>query len=179
MTETSSSSSSSSSSATTIISKDLPSEHVLAVERFFEGVGIHASPPQNSTSKDFYSDLFRDLFKVNHVQRGRVSCIVPVLPVVGNYYNGLHGGAVAAIAERASIACARTVVADDKELFLGELSISYLSAAKLNEVLVVEGSVLRGGRNLTVVASEFRIKKTKKLVFTSRATFYHIPAAKL
>ena len=31
-----------------------------------------------------------------------------------------------------SIACARTVVAGDKELFLGELSISYLSAATLN-----------------------------------------------
>jgi hypothetical protein len=30
-----------------------------------------------------------------------------------------------------SIACARTVVAGDKELFLGELSISYLSAATL------------------------------------------------
>ncbi|KAF9668919.1 hypothetical protein SADUNF_Sadunf14G0053600 [Salix dunnii] len=174
MTETSSSSSSK-----TIISKDIPSEHVLAVKEIFERVGIHASLPQNSTSKDFYSDLFRDLFKVDHVQRGRVSCIVPVLPVVCNYYNGLHGGAVAAIAERASIACARTVVADNKQLFLGELSISYLSAAKLKEVLVVEGSVLRSGRNLTVVASEFRIKKTKKLVFTSRATFYHIPAAKL
>jgi len=75
MTETSSSS--------TSISKDLPSEHVLAVKRFFESVGIHASLPQNSTSKDFYSDLFRDLFKAGHVQRGHVSCIVPVLPVVG------------------------------------------------------------------------------------------------
>lgn len=167
------------SSSSTTISKDLPSEHVLAVKRFFESVGIHASLPQNSTSKDFYSDLFRDLFKVGHVQRGHVSCIVPVLPVVGNYYKGLHGGAVGAIAERASIACARTVVADDKKLFLGELSICYLSAAKLNEVLLVEGSVLKSGRNLTVVASEFRIKETKKLVFTSRATFYHMPAAKL
>ena len=74
--------SSSSSSATTIISKDLPSDHVLAVKRIFESVGIHASLPQNSTSNDFYSDLFRDLFKVDHVQRGHVSCIVPVLPVV-------------------------------------------------------------------------------------------------
>ncbi|KAF9687792.1 hypothetical protein SADUNF_Sadunf02G0130000 [Salix dunnii] len=96
-----------------------------------------------------------------------------------NYFNGLHGGAVGAIAERVSIACARTVVAGDKELFLGELSISYLSAATLNEVLVVEATVARSGRNLTVVASEFRIKKTRKLVYTSRATFYHMPLAKL
>ncbi|KAJ6344210.1 hypothetical protein OIU76_005852 [Salix suchowensis] len=166
MTETSSSSSS---SATTIISKDLPSENVLAVERFFEGVGIHASPLRTPLLKTFIPISFATSSKLTMSN-------VAVSP---NYYNGLHGGAVAAIAERASIACARTVVADDKELFLGELSISYLSAAKLNEVLVVEGSVLRRGRNLTVVASEFRIKKTKKLVFTSHATFYHIPAAKL
>lgn len=46
-----------------------------------------------------------------------------------NIYGGLHGGAVAAITERMSIACARTVVSDDKELFLGELGISYLSSA--------------------------------------------------
>ncbi|CAK7348032.1 unnamed protein product [Dovyalis caffra] len=147
------------------------------VKGFLADVGIHASLPQNSFSKDFYSDIFRDLLKADNVQRRLVSCIVPVLPVIGNYFGSLHGGAVGAIAERVSVACARTVVADDKKLFLGELSISYLSAAKLNEVLMVEASVVRSGRNLTVVASEFRIKKTRKLVYTSRATFYHMPAA--
>lgn len=171
-------SSSSSSSSTTTISKDLPSDYVSAVKGFFADVGIHASLPQNS-SKDFYSDLIRDLLKVDNVLRGRVSCIFSVSPALGNYFNGLHGGAVGAIAERVSIACARTVVAGDKELFLGELSISYLSAATLNEVLVVEAAVARSGRNLTVVASEFRIKKTRKLVYTSRATIYHMPPAKL
>lgn len=39
---------------------------------------------------------------------------------------------MAAVAETVSIACARTVVAEDKELSLGELSISYLSSAPLN-----------------------------------------------
>ncbi|KAG5251526.1 hypothetical protein OIU76_007740 [Salix suchowensis] len=171
--------SSSSSSSTATISKDPPSDYVSAVKGFFADIGIYATLPQNSLSKDFYSDLMCDLLKADNVLRGRVSCVFPVLPVVGNYYNGLHGGAVGAIAERVSIACARTVVAGDKELFLGELSISYLSAASLNEVLVVEATVIRSGRNLTVVASEFRIKKTRKLVYTSRATFYHMPLAKL
>ncbi|CAK7348030.1 unnamed protein product [Dovyalis caffra] len=111
--------SSSSSSSTTTFSKDLPSEYAFEVKSFFGRVGIHASLPQKSTSKDFYSDLIRDLLKADHVRRGHITCIVPVLPVVGNKYNGLHGGAVGAIAERVSVACARTVVADDKELFLG------------------------------------------------------------
>lgn len=44
----------------------------------------------------------------------------------------MHGGAVGAIAERVSIACARTVMGKDKELFLGELRMSYLSAAPTN-----------------------------------------------
>lgn len=36
---------------------------------------------------------------------------------------------MASIAERLSLACAKTVVSEDKPLFLGELSMSYLSAA--------------------------------------------------
>lgn len=52
--------------------------------------------------------------------------------VLQNYFLGLHGGAVAAVAEAISIACARTVVAEDTEIFLGELSMSYLSGAPLN-----------------------------------------------
>lgn len=47
------------------------------------------------------------------------------------------------------------------------------------EVLAVDGSVVRSGRNLTVVAIEFRIKKTQKPVYLARATLYHMPASKL
>lgn len=36
------------------------------------------------------------------------------------------------VAEKLSYACARTVVDADKEIFLGELGISYLSAAPMN-----------------------------------------------
>lgn len=49
-----------------------------------------------------------------------------------NIYGYLHGGFVAAAAEFLSIACARTVVGEDKKLFIGELSISYLSGAPEN-----------------------------------------------
>jgi len=36
------------------------------------------------------------------------------------------------LTEILSTACARTVVAEDKELFLGEISISYMSATPVN-----------------------------------------------
>lgn len=44
---------------------------------------------------------------------------------------------------------------------------------------MVEGSVVRSGRNLTVIAIEFRLKDNEKLVYTSRATFYNAPIASL
>jgi hypothetical protein len=50
---------------------------------------------------------------------------------VQNAYNTLHGGAVAAVAEAVGMACARAA-AGDKEMFLGELSTAYLSAARLD-----------------------------------------------
>lgn len=49
--------------------------------------------------------------------------------VMQNIYGGMHGGAVAAVAEMVAIACARTVVGKDKEIFLGDLSNTYLSVA--------------------------------------------------
>ncbi|KDP28674.1 hypothetical protein JCGZ_14445 [Jatropha curcas] len=171
-------SSSSPSSAT--VSEHLPPEYVTAVKDFLVDCGMSATAfSDKHDSKDFYSDLIRDLLKTDIVQRGRVSCVFSVLPAVTNLYNGLLGGAIGAIAERVAIACARTVVAEDKNLFLGELSISYLSAAPQSEELVVDGSVVRSGRNLTVIAVEFRIKKSWKLVYIARATLYHMPVAKL
>jgi acyl-coenzyme A thioesterase 13 len=45
--------------------------------------------------------------------------------------------------------------------------------------VIVDGSVVRSGRNLTVVAVEFKLRKTGQLVYTARATFYNMPIAKL
>ncbi|XP_050203790.1 uncharacterized protein LOC126653853 [Mercurialis annua] len=165
----------STSTAATISLNNPPPESVGYITEFFSDTTI----PDKSLSYNFYSHFISHILKPDLVQRGRVSCTATVLPSVINSYNGLHGGAVAAIAERVAIACARTVVAEDKEIFLGELSMSYLSAAQQNEVLVVDGSVVRSGRNLTVVAMEFKIKETQKPVYLARATFYHMPVAKL
>lgn len=44
----------------------------------------------------------------------------------------LHGLAVASVAERVAIACAKTVLGEEKDLFLGELSNTYLSSAPRN-----------------------------------------------
>lgn len=43
----------------------------------------------------------------------------------------------------------------------------------------VEGQILRKGRSVVVTTVEFRLKDTKKLCYTSRATFYIMPVASL
>jgi len=49
----------------------------------------------------------------------------------------------------------------------------------LQSELLVEGTVVRTGRNLSVVTVEFKIKETMKVTYLSRATFYHSPISKL
>ncbi|KAI8543824.1 hypothetical protein RHMOL_Rhmol08G0249200 [Rhododendron molle] len=151
-------------------------------------VTVRARPNPNSPFRN--SDLF-DVFHAALIKgRLRISIwgeyiLPPSLLPKGNsnfsknIYGTLHGGAVASVAEIMSIACARTVVGEDKELFLGELSTTYLSAATRNAELTVDASVIRSGRSLTVIAVEFKVKDTGKLVYTSHATFYNTPVASL
>lgn len=55
----------------------------------------------------------------------------------------------------------------------------YLFATLLQAEVIIDGSVVRSGRNLTVIAQEFKLKETGKLIYTARATFYHTPVSKL
>ncbi|XP_074263274.1 uncharacterized protein LOC141586061 [Silene latifolia] len=146
---------------------------------FFQVLGISTSLPDFVNSDDFYSRLFGRVLTVDSISRGHVTCSFTVLPCLVNIYNGLNGGAVAAVVERLAIACARTVVPEDKSLFLGEMSVSYLSAATINSVLIADASLVRSGRNLSVVSVELKLKETAKLVYTAHATFFHLPASKL
>ncbi|OMO78641.1 Thioesterase superfamily [Corchorus capsularis] len=149
------------------------------VMRFFKSVGISDPNVDNFSSKDYYSNLLCAYLKTDTVSRGRVTCFATVGPPITNFFGGFHGGAVAAIAERVAIATARTLLGEDKDIFLGELGISYLSAASKDAELIVDGSIVRSGRNITVVGVEFKMKNSGKLVYTCRATFYNSPVAKL
>ncbi|KAM3698649.1 hypothetical protein ACJW31_06G203600 [Castanea mollissima] len=174
-------------------------------------MGINSdSVPDICKTKDFYSHLIHHIIKPDQVLRGRITCLLTVNPALSNIYGNFHGGAVAAVAEKVSYACARTVLAENKDIFLGELSISYLYFTEDNSRLkssyanllpmmyiaferfvayaytclmmtevIVDCSVVRSGRNLTVVAMEFKVKKTGKLAYTARSTFFNMPVAKL
>uniref|UniRef100_A0A2N9GV27 Thioesterase domain-containing protein n=1 Tax=Fagus sylvatica TaxID=28930 RepID=A0A2N9GV27_FAGSY len=184
---------------TLTVAKEISTEHVSTITSFFRRKGAYDSLPDYCNSKDLYSHLIRTLIKPDLVLRGRLTYLLTVKPTFANIFGALHGGAIAAVAEMVSIACARTVVAEDKDIFLGELGITYLSSAPINWVIprrvvdllfgwrkhsseaevIVNCSVVRSGRNLTVVAMEFKLKKTGQLAYTARTTFYNTPVAKL
>ena len=42
-----------------------------------------------------------------------------------------------------------------------------------------DASVVKSGRNVTVVAIQFKLNRTGQLIYTTRATLYNMPAAKL
>ncbi|KAI3741282.1 hypothetical protein L1987_58953 [Smallanthus sonchifolius] len=165
--------------AATVVSKEVHPETVAKVTGFIMNCGGGPIVPEKYQGEGFSSDLIRSLLKVQHIHRGRVTCIFTVKPYVCNAYNTFHGGAVGSIAEMVAIACARTVVNKDKELFLGELSVSYLAAAVSQAEVIVDASVVRSGRNLTVVAIEFKLKDSERLNYLCRATFYNMPVASL
>ncbi|OVA14118.1 Thioesterase superfamily [Macleaya cordata] len=174
---------SSSSSSSVISSSNINIDNnlswILNTYFFFQRNGVFSKLPESSIKKGFYFDMIRDFLQVDRIERGRVTCLLTVKPPVFNSYKTLHGGAVAAVAELVAMACAKTIVDADNDLFLGELSISYLSSATVNVVLEVDGSIVRSGRNVTVASVEFRNKETRKVVYTARATFYTMPLANL
>ncbi|KAL0923651.1 hypothetical protein M5K25_007716 [Dendrobium thyrsiflorum] len=145
---------------------------------FLKSLGLYKNIPEASERKGFYSDIIRSLLKVDHIDRGRILCTLKVNAAVVNSYNTLHGGAVASVAEMVGLACVQTA-AGDKDFFLGEFSTAYLAAAGLDTEVEVEGSIVRQGRSVVVTNIDFRIKESKKLAYTARATYYIMPAASL
>ncbi|XWS46038.1 hypothetical protein CRYUN_Cryun14cG0030400 [Craigia yunnanensis] len=124
--------SSTSDAATTTKSEERSPPYASEVMGFLKDVGISDPNVENYSSKDCYSNLLCNHLKTDTVRRGHITCFATIKPPITNYFGGLHGGAVAAIAERVAIATARTVVGEDNDIFLGELGISYLSAAPKN-----------------------------------------------
>ncbi|KAK4263421.1 hypothetical protein QN277_028830 [Acacia crassicarpa] len=163
----------------TKISQEIDPRYASNTLAALQNWGINESLRQTSHANGFFSEFIRSFINVERVERGRIICTVSVKPPISNYFDTLHGGGLASVAELISIACARTVVAEDKQIFLGEISMSYLSGAPVTAEVTADASVVKSGRNLTVVVLEFKLKKTEKLIYKGHATFYNYPLAKL
>ncbi|CAI8584248.1 unnamed protein product [Vicia faba] len=161
------------------ITPEMDPKSVSETQSFFKVMSSGAPVPENCNTDGFFDSFLRHFIKVDQIQPGRISCTLVAKPPLCNGYGTLHGGSVGALVEVLSTACARTVVAEDKQLFLGEISISYLSATPINEEVVANACVVKSGRNLTVVALEFKLKKTGNLLYLTHATFFNMPVSNL
>ncbi|XP_061340133.1 uncharacterized protein LOC133286700 [Gastrolobium bilobum] len=161
------------------VSKEMNIRRISETMNFLRAVGANFIAPETTNKHGFYNGFLRSFIKVDHIQRGRIACTVVAKAQICNAFGTLHGGFIGSLVEILSTACARTVVAEDKELFLGGVSISYLSGTPMNEEVLANASVVKTGRNLTVVALEFKLKKTGNLLYITHATFYNMPVASL
>ncbi|KAL2335917.1 hypothetical protein Fmac_010363 [Flemingia macrophylla] len=163
------------------ISEEVDPKHASATFHYVDGVGAAIPVPAGCNVRGFYHHFLRNFIKLHLIESNALS--LPnhhsAISVIKNGYGTLHGGAIGSFVEILSTACARTVVAEDKELFLGEMSASYLSGTPANEEVLVDASVVKTGRNLTVVAVEFKLKKTGNLHYRTHATFYNMPVSSL
>ncbi|PNX97466.1 esterase F42H10.6 [Trifolium pratense] len=135
------------------ISKDMDPKHVAETQLFVKLMSIGVPVPENCNTNGYFDSFLRNFIKVDQIQRGRISCTIVAKPPICNGYGTLHGGAVGSLVEVLTTACARTVVAEDKELFLGEISISYLSGTPIN----VEAKAKLLGTN-NIYPSDLQVK---------------------
>ncbi|KAK8466359.1 hypothetical protein PHAVU_008G073300 [Phaseolus vulgaris] len=142
----------SSSASETQTLSSIPDKHVSLTLDYLKTLGMDRAIPRSFDTSGFYSNFFGSFLKVNDIKRGRISCTISVKLPIANFYGTLHGGSVASFVESLSIACARTVVAEDKELFLGEIDVSYLSAAPINSSLKFELCSLHSSSNSSISA---------------------------
>ncbi|KAL1546436.1 hypothetical protein AAHA92_23034 [Salvia divinorum] len=161
--------------ATSNSSNEIPATDFKIVMAFLEEWGLFTPIRPDYNVKGAYSKVVGGALKLSSLHKGKISCILTAKPPVLNGIGRLHGLTVASVAERVAIACAKTVVGEDGDLFLGELSVSYLSSAPRNAQVIVEACVVSSENKRTIVELIFGSEETGRVLYLSRATFYSMP----
>jgi len=146
--------------------------------KWLQVMGADSSLPSVFQGSGFKEGLILRHLKVDRVEPGLVIFTLTVKPPITNRYRTLHGGAVATVAGIVAMAAVKTI-SGDKTYSLSEMSISYISAARINVELEIEAKVLRFGKSIAVSSVDIKNKTTKQIAFQGRATFYHMPTSSL
>ena len=102
------------------------------------------------------------------VEPGRITCVLPVTPQVENRYSTLHGGCIATLVDVLSTA-ALVSVSDSSGVTL-DLNVSYMTAAKDGDSVVIDARVLKVGKSTAALEVELRSVQTGSLVAKGRHT---------
>jgi acyl-coenzyme A thioesterase 13 len=97
------------------------------------------------------------------VEPGRAVVRLPVTNAVCNPVGTLHGGAIATLVDDAGTIALMTTDAESRPGVTTDLSVSYLSAAPLGDVVLAEARTLKAGRTLAFVEVAIRNAQGKLL----------------
>ena len=109
--------------------------------------------------------VLRDLREPSF-EAGRVTCVVPVTEKLENRYGTLHGGCIATLVDVVSTAALITL-SDSSGVTL-DLNVSYMTAAKHGDSVVVDAKVLKTGKSTAALEVELRSVATGSLVAKGR-----------
>lgn len=114
-------------------------------------------------------DRVLDGMQVTDIKSGFVRCELPVTDDKANTYGTLHGGCIAMAID--IVGTMAQLSADPLRPGVSvELNVSYCTAAKLGDSVIIEGRLLKTGKTLAFTEVTFTSAATGKLVATGRHT---------
>uniref|UniRef100_F1LBY5 Esterase n=1 Tax=Ascaris suum TaxID=6253 RepID=F1LBY5_ASCSU len=122
------------------------------------------------------SDFNRVARKVRPVSASHDSIVVE-LTIEEEHVNSkktLHGGQTAALVDMIT-ARAAGITIKDRAMVSVELAVSYMYPVRLGETVLIEGKVLKVGRNMVFAEAEFRRKADGRLIAKGKHTIAFIP----
>eukprot|EP00946_MAST-07B_sp_MAST-7B-sp1_P003381 g3381.t1 len=137
---------------------------------FIEKAKLHGSNALLGAfvSSGKFDQAFTSL-EIIQIEPGFVKCKMPVETATSNFYGTLHGGAAATLVD---IVGTMAILSKDP-LRAGvstELNCSYISAAKINTDVIIEGRLHKIGRRVAFTSVDIFAEDGKTLVATGRHT---------
>jgi acyl-coenzyme A thioesterase 13 len=108
--------------------------------------------------------------EVIDAEGGRAKLRIVVELPVQNLNGTLHGGAIATLVDDAGTLAIMTADKDGRPGVTTDLNVSYLSAGRAGEAVLVEATVLKSGRTLAYVNVDLRRERDGALIAQGRMT---------
>ena len=109
-------------------------------------------------------------FTVLEAENGKARVRIPVDERVQNLSGNLHGGAIATLVDDVGTLAVMTGDKDGRPGVSTDLNVSFLSAGRAGDVILVEATVLKTGRTLAYVSVDLRRESDGTLIAQGRMT---------
>ncbi|PWA74113.1 Acyl-coenzyme A thioesterase 13 [Artemisia annua] len=162
---------------TLVLLKNKATGEVIAEGRHSLISGVNTSPRRPEVTYCFYDDFALKGIKVDQLRHGFISCSLTVPPRLTDRNGDMAGGAIANLVDMIGGALLHEKDAPIKVSV--DMSISYLSKAKLNDDLEVSAKLLggKGAYNGTLVV--LKNKATGELIAEGRHSLFRKPTSKI